>query len=73
MSVNRVRVALALKSVGSLNKVSSELTEEEVLECLRLEAAAQRRQSILDRLISRATRLNEIAYQRKLKETYATR
>lgn len=74
MAVNKFRVAQALKSFGSLNGVINELTEEEVLECLRLEASAQRRQSMMDRLTSRAVRLNEIAYQRKLKETYyATR
>lgn len=70
MAINKVRVAQALKSFGSLNGVIAALTEEEVLECLRLESSTQRRQSILDRLTSRAVRLNEIAYQRKLKEKF---
>jgi hypothetical protein len=47
-----------------------ELTEEEVLACLELEAGSRRRQSILDRLISRAVRLNELTYNRQLKEKF---
>jgi len=73
MAVNKFRVAQALKSFGSLNGIINSLTEEEVLECLRLEASSSRRSSMLDRLISRAVRLNEISYQRQLKEKfYAT-
>ncbi len=70
MAVNKFRVAQALKSFGSLNGVISSLTEEEVLECLRLEASSSRRPTILDRLTSRAVRLNEISYHRQLKEKF---
>ncbi len=70
MAVNKFRVAQALKSFGSLNGVIKELTEEEVLACLSQEAATTRRPSILDRLISRAVRLNEVSYQRQLKEKF---
>ena len=47
-----------------------ELSEDEVLACLQLESASRRRQSILDRLISRAVRLNELSYNRQLKEKF---
>ena len=48
----------------------NELTEEEVLAALDLEGATRRRRSVIDRLISRAARLNEIRYVRQLKEKY---
>jgi hypothetical protein len=69
--INRFRVTQALKSFGSLGVVVNDLTEEEVLACLDLEAATSRRRSVLNRLMSRAVRLNEISYQRQLKEKYS--
>ena len=63
-------VGQALESFVRLNEVISDLTEDEVYACLDLEAASKRRASILDRLISRATRLNEISFTRQLKEKY---
>ena len=60
----------ALHSVSRLNGCLFELTEEEVLKCLELESAAARRASIIDRLISRAVRLNELKYSQSLKELY---
>ena len=68
--VRKWYVGEALKSFVRLNEVLSELTEEEVVACLDLEAASQRRRSILDRLISRAVRLKEIEFNRQLKEKY---
>lgn len=70
MSVSKFRVSQALKSFGSLARMVNELTEEEVLAALELEAASQRRPSILTRLISRAVRLNEIKYANHLKEKF---
>ena len=70
MSVRKWYVDQALQSFVRLNEVLSELTEEEVLACLDLEAASQRRRSIIDRLISRAVRLGEIALNQRLKEKY---
>ena len=61
---------MALKSFAGLTKALDELTEEEVLACLELEAGSRRRQSVLDRLISRAVRLNELSYNLKLKEKF---
>ena len=68
--VRKWYVGEALKSFVRLNEVLSELTEEEVVACLDLEAASQRRRSVLDRLISRAVRLKEIEFNRQLKEKY---
>jgi hypothetical protein len=63
-------VSQALTSVTRLNEVLAELTAAEVTACLELEAATSRRRSILDRLISRAVRLNEISYSQSLKGKY---
>lgn len=60
----------ALSSFSALNKRINGLTEAEVLAALNLEAATNRRSSLIDRLISRAVRLNELSYQRQLKERF---
>ncbi len=70
MSVRRYYIDQALKSFKSLSLVLNELTEEEVLACLKLETGTLRRQSIVDRLMSRAARLNELHYTSQLKERF---
>lgn len=70
MSVRKWYISEALTSFVRLNEVLHELTEREVMACLDLEAATQRRRSVLDRLISRAIRLKEIELNRQLKEKY---
>lgn len=70
MAVRSYYVGLALKSFKSLTAVLNDLTEEEVLHCLDLEAGTLRRRSTLDRLISRAGRLHELAYTSQLKEKF---
>lgn len=70
MAVSKFKVAQALESMASLKGIVNDLTEEEVLACLKLEAAAQRRASILTRLISRAARLKEISYVDDLKKKF---
>ena len=70
MSARKWYVSEALRSFVRLNEVLSELTAEEVVVCLKLEASTQRRRSVIDRLISRAVRLNEIDYSNSLKEKY---
>lgn len=70
MATRKFYIDLALLSFASLTQVLEELTEEEVLACLELEAATRRRQSHLDRLTSRAVRLNELSYNRTLKEKF---
>ncbi len=70
MAVRNWHMAQALKSVASLNENLGELTEEEVLACLDLESQSLRRKSIVDRLISRAVRLNELEYVKTLSKKY---
>ena len=68
--VRKHYISSALGSFAQLSGVILELTEAEVYACLDLEAASQRRRTTIDRLISRAVRLNEISLNRKLKEKY---
>jgi len=70
MSVRRAVIASALESYQTLCSALNGLTEEEVLAALELEAASRRRQTVIDRLISRAARLNELTYVAKLKEKF---
>ncbi|WP_025915473.1 hypothetical protein [Herminiimonas sp. CN] len=70
MAIRSWYVGQALASVSKLNNVLSELTEEEILACLDLESQSSRRKSIVDRLISRAARLNELWYVSTLNEKY---
>lgn len=63
-------VTQALESYPELGRLINELTEKEVLQALNVESRTRRRQSIIDRLIARACRLNEINYQQQLKEKY---
>ena len=70
MSVRRWYIDQALSSFVRLNEVLGELTEQEVMACLDLEAATRRRRSVIDRLISRAVRLAEIDLSHQLKEKF---
>lgn len=70
MAVRKWHLAQAIGSFASLNSVINELTEEEVLAALDLEAASQRRSTTIDRLISRAVRLRELSYSTFLKDKY---
>jgi len=60
MSVRKWYLSEALVSYRRLLDVVDELTEEEVLACLDLETASQRRQSVTDILTKRAVRLYSI-------------
>ena len=60
----------AMSDWASFQEVLPQLTEEEVLRCLELEAGTQRRRSWLIRLIQRAVRINEVNYSNSLKERY---
>jgi len=68
--VRKFEVTRALDSFGALVSGLNDLTEEEVIAALDLESGTRRRQSFIDRLISRAVRLNEVSYSRQLKEKY---
>jgi len=70
MSVSKFNLVVALESARALNEHLATMTEEEVLAALDLESGGRRRPSIIDRLISRAARLNEVRYTAILKEKY---
>jgi hypothetical protein len=70
MATRRWHITQALGSVAQLNSILLELTEEEVLACLDLESQSARRKSVINRLIARAARLNEIAYVAAIKLKY---
>lgn len=70
-SPRRWNTGRALESFASLNEQLNELTLDEIYKCLDVETAAQRRKSIVTRLIQRAARLNEIDFVSKLKRKYA--
>lgn len=70
MTVSKFKIVQALESARALNDHINDLTEEEVLAALDLESGGRRRPSIVDRLVSRAARLNEVRYTAHLKEKY---
>ena len=70
MAVRKWYLDRALASYPSLKDVIGELTLEEVIAALDLESSTLRRRSVIDRLISRAVRLNEVSFNRQLKEKY---
>ena len=70
MSARKFLIVQALDSFRGLNERLNALTEEEVLAALDLECATRRRRSVIDRLISRAARLNEVRYVCRLKEKH---
>lgn len=70
MAVRKWYLDRALASYPSLKAVIGELTLEEVIAALDLESSTLRRRSLIDRLISRAVRLNEVSFNHRLKEKY---
>lgn len=70
MAVRKWHLAQAIQSYSTLRTVVNQLTSEELIAALELESNTQRRPSIINRLISRASRLKEIEYTRQLKEKY---
>jgi hypothetical protein len=70
MAVRKWHLAQALGSFTQLTQVLPALTGEEVIAALELETATGRRKSTIDRLISRAVRINELAYKAQLEQQY---
>lgn len=70
MSVRKWHVSEALTSFTRLSELIGELTLEEVLKCLELEAASTRRESVMNRLFSRAVELNRQQFIANLKEKF---
>lgn len=63
-------VQQALASYRALEENLEDLDEDEVIACLEFESQTTRRKAVLDRLISRAIRLNELRYSQQLQEKY---
>ena len=70
MAIRKWYLNQSLASFRRLNEVLSDLTQEEIIAALDLESATRRRRSVIDRLISRAVRLNEIDFNQSLQEKY---
>ena len=70
MTVRKWHLAQATQSYTTLRTVVNQLTYEEIIAALELESQSLRRKSIINRLISRASRLKEIETTRQLKEKY---
>lgn len=68
--MNPWRISKALHSFRSLASVIGEMSEEEVLHVLQVEAGSRRRVAMLDKLIQKAAELNRHSYIRNLKEKY---
>ena len=69
-NIRRAVVAQALESFQGLTSTLGEMTENEVIAALEVESSALRRQTVIDRLISRAVRLRELSYAASLKEKF---
>lgn len=70
MPIRQWYVSEALHSMRRLEEIIDEVSHDEVIAALALESGSRRRKSIINRLISRAVRLNELEYSNKLKELY---
>jgi hypothetical protein len=70
MTPRKWHMSRALASVRALDSVVHELTIEEVQAALDLEAASQRRRSVIDRLIKRAMSLTLSRLQEKYHGTH---
>lgn len=69
-SINKFNVGRALESAAALNEVLHQLTMEEVMTALGLEAASQRRRTIISTLARRAARLHRRVFIQQLSEKY---
>lgn len=70
MNIRKWHVTRALESAVLLAEMLPELTEEEVLYCLDLEAGSRRRRTLIECLINRAARFNRQRYITQLKEKH---
>lgn len=64
-------VSLATASYRELSIVINSLTENELREALTLESQTTRRATMMQRMIGRLVRLNEIEYKAKLEKEYS--
>lgn len=69
-AVRKWYLGQATHTYATLRTVVNDLTHDEVIAALELESKSLRRPSVINRLISRASRLAEIETTRQLKEKY---
>jgi hypothetical protein len=70
MSLNW-NIGRALDSYASLCDVVNRMTEDEIHKALEIESSTKRRTVIINRLIARLVRMNELRYVAELREKYA--
>lgn len=70
MLIRQELVTAALVDYPALHKQLSGLSKAEVIHALELESGSRRRNTILRRLVRRATRLNELEYREALEARY---
>lgn len=70
MAVRQWYVTEALMSARRLRGVIDRLTTEEIIAALELESGSSRRKSMIDLLIQKATRLNELEFSGELRKKY---
>lgn len=68
--MNRIRISVALESSRGLAEVINVMTEDELLETLRIEVASQRRQTHLERMVTRLAALRAFRIKQELMEEY---
>lgn len=70
MKIRQWYVTEALVSARRLREVIDELTAQEIIAALELESGSSRRGSLIELLIQKATRLNELEFSSQLKRKY---
>lgn len=69
-AVRKYQLGLATLSMAGLRSVINDLTLEEVIAALDLEVRSMRRKTHIDRLIARASRLQEVEFTKQLRKKY---
>lgn len=70
MEIRQWYVTEALVSARRLREVIDDLTAQEIIAALELESGSSRRSSLIDLLIQKATRLNELEFSSALRKKY---
>jgi hypothetical protein len=70
MAVRQLHITEALVSFRRLGRIMHELTLEEVMAALSLEAATQRRLSLTTKLVDRAVQLESQITRKRLQEKF---
>lgn len=70
MTVREFKVRRTLESMQGLRAELDGLTYDEVMAALEFETASRRRSSVVNRLIARLVRLNELEFRRQITEKF---